>query len=181
MHTFFILFSRQSLFLSKVPPIAVQVGGTALMCSLGSSSFALQLGGRENVQDKFTHTFITKTLTDCVLGEGAQQTATSIRTLFSSSPRFSVPCVLVHMHHAQSDLPPCCGGESGTKNGEGRGKSMEPELKLLMLFMELLRKQQKYSRIWSARQKYRCVYIVALQLSVLKTQIGFLSRFFSLS
>ena len=75
MHTFFIQFSRQSLFLSKVPPIAVQVGDTALMCSLGSNSFALQLGGRENVQEKFTHTFITKTLTDCVLGEGARQTA----------------------------------------------------------------------------------------------------------
>ncbi len=42
MHIFFIQFPMQSLFFSKVPPIAVQVGGTALMCSLGSNSFALQ-------------------------------------------------------------------------------------------------------------------------------------------
>ncbi len=43
---------------------------------------------------------------------------------------------------------------------------MEPELEVLMLFMEPLRKQKKYCRIWTARKKYRRVYIVVVVVVV---------------
>ena len=63
-----------------------------------------------------------KTLTDSVLGEGARPTAMSIRTLFSSSPRFSVRvcwCTCI-VHRATSLL--AVGERAAQKMGRGGGK-----------------------------------------------------------